>query len=353
MAKLARAELFSSDEIACVHVMNRAVRRAYLMGDDPVSGKNFDHRRKWMDDRLKHFARLFGIDLLAYAIMSNHFHLVLRSRPDVVKQWSDTEVARRWFLICPQRKSEDGSPLEPSEPELNSIRNDPDRLAEIRSRLSDISWWMRLLCQYVGQRANRETKESGKFWESRFKAVKLLDEAALLACSAYVDLNPIRAQMAKTLEKSEYTSALSRLQAMIGEAGKSSESRTEFPSQDSFLAPITNDELRDAIGANLAKHAGRASDKGYLNMSRAEYLCLLDETARRVVAGKAGATPKELPGLLKRVGLHEETWFCLIENFGQLFYNVAGEPHSIAAERTRLKKRRYRVRESVQQAFLC
>ncbi|MEM7476759.1 MAG: hypothetical protein AAF483_17385 [Planctomycetota bacterium] len=72
MAKLARAELFSSDEVACVHVMNRAVRRAYLMGDDPVSGKNFDHRRKWMEDRLKHFAANFGMDLLAHAILPNH-----------------------------------------------------------------------------------------------------------------------------------------------------------------------------------------------------------------------------------------------------------------------------------------
>ena len=166
MAKLARAELFAPDEIACVHVMNRAVRRAYLMGDDPVSEKNFDHRREWMEQRLKHFAALFGIDLLAFAILSNHFHLVLRSRPDIVKHWDDTEVARRWFLICPQRKHADGSPMEPNEPELNSIRNDPVRLAEIRSRLSDISWWMRLLCQYVGQRANRETEETGKFWES-------------------------------------------------------------------------------------------------------------------------------------------------------------------------------------------
>ena len=163
MAKLARVELFSSDEVACVHVMNRAVRRAYLMGNDPVSGKNFDHRRKWMEDRLMHFAGLFGIDLLAFAIMSNHFHLVLRSRPDVVKQWSDTEVARRWFLICPQRKNADGSPKEPSEPELNSIRDDPDRLSEIRSRLSDISWWMRLLCQYVGQEQIEKCRRLASF----------------------------------------------------------------------------------------------------------------------------------------------------------------------------------------------
>ena len=51
---------------------------------------------------------------------------------------------------------------------------------------------MRVLCQYIAVRANREDNELGKFWQSRFRAVRLLDEAALLACAAYVDLNPIR-----------------------------------------------------------------------------------------------------------------------------------------------------------------
>ena len=210
---------------------------------------------------------------------------------------------------------------------------------------------MRLLCQYVGQRANRETQETGKFWESRFKAVKLLDEAALLACSAYVDLNPIRAGIAKTLEESEYISAHHRLQAMIDEAETKGDRRSNSSPKDAFLSPIRNDELRDAIGANLAKDNCRASDKGFLNMSRAEYLCLLDETARHQKDGKR-ASSKDLPSLLERVGMHTETWFCLIENFGQLFYHVAGEPHRIATERTRLQKRRYRVRLPVQQAFM-
>ena len=134
-----------------------------------------------MEKKLEVHAANFGIDLLGTAIMSNHFHLVLRSRPDVVETWDDTEVARRWFMLCPKRKHEDGTAKDPSEPELNSIRYDPDKLREIRRRLSDISWWMRLLCQHVGQRANLETKETGKFWEARFRAVRLLDESALMA----------------------------------------------------------------------------------------------------------------------------------------------------------------------------
>ena len=84
MARISRADVFRPDEVAIVHVMNRTVRRCFLMGNDPLTGKNFDHRKDWMEDELQHLAACFGIDLLTYAILSNHFHLILRSRPDVV-----------------------------------------------------------------------------------------------------------------------------------------------------------------------------------------------------------------------------------------------------------------------------
>ena len=112
MARMARAEVFAPDEVAVVHVMNRVVRRCYLLGDDPVSGKNYDHRKVMIENQLQRLAGAFGIDLLGFAIMSNHFHLILRSRPDVVATWDDTEVARRWLLICPVRKNSAGDPGE-------------------------------------------------------------------------------------------------------------------------------------------------------------------------------------------------------------------------------------------------
>ncbi len=83
MARLARGEVFADDEVAIVHVMNRTVRRCFLLGDDPVTGKNYDHRKQWIDDQLDQLvqqAKYFRIDLLCQAIMSNHFHLVLRSQ---------------------------------------------------------------------------------------------------------------------------------------------------------------------------------------------------------------------------------------------------------------------------------
>jgi hypothetical protein len=101
IARMVRAEVFVPDEVAVVHVMNRVVRRCYLLGDDPVSGKNYDHRKVMIENQLQRLAGVFGIDLLGFAIMSNHFHLILRSRPAVVAVSDDTELARRWSLVCP------------------------------------------------------------------------------------------------------------------------------------------------------------------------------------------------------------------------------------------------------------
>jgi len=163
---------------------------------------------------LKTQATNFGIDLLSMAILANHFHLILRSRPDVVATWDDTEVARRWLILCPKRKNEDRSAKEPNEFKLNSIRNDPEKVATIRTRLSDVAWWMRLLCQNIGTRANKEDRKVGKFFQGRYRTVRILDEATLLACSAYVDLNLIRAAMAETIELSDFTSAQRRIESI-------------------------------------------------------------------------------------------------------------------------------------------
>ena len=352
MAKMARQDVFSPNEIACVHVMNRAVRRCFLLGDDPISGKNFDHRKRWMESKLELHAANFGIDLLGYAILSNHFHLLLRSRPDVVASWSDNEIARRWWMLCPKRKKADGSAEKPNPAEIKSITGDPAKVEEVRSRLSDISWWMRLLCQHVGQRANRETGEEGKFWQDRFRAVRLLDESAMLACVAYVDLNPIRAELAETIEQSDFTSAQKRLEALLLQtvSAKIDQGNCVTP-PDHCLAPVHCDERSAELGTCVSRGGSRCSEKGFLNMTAADYLQLLDWTAREVASGKSGTTPADAPTLLERVGLKPASWLALVRDFGRLFHHVAGQPHQIASTKSRHSKRRFRVRSKVLQAF--
>ena len=360
MARLSRVEVFSASEVAIVHVLNRVVRRCFLLGDDPVSGKNYDHRKEWIEELLKRFSACFGIDLLAFAIMSNHFHLILRSRPDVVGTWDDTEVARRWLLLCPVRKTADRSPEEPNDVELNTIRNDAEKLATIRLRLSDIGWWMRLLCQQVAVRANHEDQEMGKFWQSRFKAVRLLDEQALLACAAYVDLNPIRAAMAEALEKSDFTSVQRRIQSVKAavksqstedEVSAGLRAETVSATPDGFLSPISLGERRGRPGPKPSRNGQRCSDRGFLPWSQEDYLQLLDWTSRHTSTIKPGRTPEDLQPLFERLGLDAKTWCELVSGFGQLFFNVAGRPQTIDATPSRLTRQRYHVRSRARKLF--
>ena len=331
MARPNRSDLISPDESCIVHVFSRVVRRCFLLGDDPLTGKNYDHRKVWIEDMLKHHAAYFAIDLLCYSLLCNHFHLILKTQPDIVKSWTSREVARRWLMLCPKRKAPDGSPAEPKESEINSIVNDAVKLKQIRSRLSDISWWMRLMCQKIAIRANKEDQLTGRFFEGRFKGVKILDETGLLACAAYVDLNPIRAALAQTIEESAYTSAQRRIESL-----QSPEQRA-----DRFLAPLTIDELRDELGSRPSSSGYRCSDNGFLNMSVEDYLALLDWTARQPVAGKSGVTPADTPEILERLGLDADVWCELSRDFGTLFSLVAGRPAAIDQARTLGRQARF------------
>ena len=341
MARLARVELFDPNEVAVLHVIARVNRRCFLLGFDSVSGKNFDHRKIWIEDQLQLLAANFGIDLLAFAILSNHFHLILRSRPDVVATWNDSEVARRWLMLCPIRKMEDGSAEEPNEFELNSIRNDPDKLKEIRTRLSHVSWWMRLLCQNIGTRANREDQEVGKFFQGRYRAVRILDESTLLACAAYVDLNPIRAAIAETLEESDYTSIQRRIHAMTSNESMSVHLDGRSNASDSFMAPVTIDEQNDPIGPCASVAGTRCSDKGFLSIRLPDYLELLDATARIVRSDKSGSTPPDIAPIFERLNLDVGNWTMLAKDFGRLFGSVAGTPRGIYEMRSLKSKRRF------------
>ncbi len=212
MPRVKRTEICAADEVQAFHLINRCVRRTFLCGKDRRSGKDYSHRKEWIRERLEELAGIFALDILSFAVLSNHLHVVVRTRPDIVKAWSDDEVAQRWWRLFPQRRNENGTPAEPTEFDLNAIRNDTSGLKEKRRRLKDISWFMRCLAEPIARRGNKDDQVSGRFWEGRFRAQILLDETAVAACMAYVDLNPIRAGIAATPETSDFTSVKERIE---------------------------------------------------------------------------------------------------------------------------------------------
>ncbi len=249
MPAYARCQIVEPAAVGIYHCINRCVRRAFLCGQDPLTGRSFEHRRTWIRQRLETLAGLFAVDVLGFTVMANHLHLVLRIRPDLADRWDDETIARRWWQLFPQCRDEDGDPATPEPHELRALRADPMLLAERRGRLASLSWFMRCLSEPIARRANREDGCTGRFWEGRFKCQALLDEAAVLACSIYVDLNPIRAGIAATPEVSEFTGAFERIAARQAERTARVEpcvppSRTDLPRRpltsprDGWLSPI-------------------------------------------------------------------------------------------------------------------
>ncbi len=331
MARAARNTSIDPAQIQIVHVWNRCVRRAYLCGSDKYSGRNYEHRRDWARKRLQQLASSFAIDCLTYSIMSNHTHQILRSRPDIAEQWDDRTVAIRWLRITPNYDA-DGNPIEPHEHRIQAIINDPAQVAELRSRLSDISWWMRYFSHYMACRSNREDEVTGHFWESRFGSEVLDSAASTLACMIYVDLNPIRAGVAATPEESDYTGAQDRiddLRISLGTTDLGQHSLTLVSSTHSihdwerlshphsgWMSPVEIDELRDPVGPDEEVTHRRASRKGVVAMSLVRYLQLLDWVGRTIRWDKRGSIPAELDSILNRLGLTEKSLLHELWHFG-------------------------------------
>ncbi len=339
MPRLARGEYLDATQVQVVHAVQRCVRRAFLCGTDELTGQSFEHRRQWIRDRLEFLASVFGIDCLTYTVLSNHLHVVLRTRPDVVEQWSDEEVARRWLRLFPRRRDQEGQPAEPEEHELLMITSDTMRLAEIRRRLSDVSWWMRCTAESIARQANKEDQCTGRFWEGRFRAQLLLDEASLLACAAYVDLNPVRAALAQTPETSDFTGAKDRIDDLKQRESNSTTThdweRSRRRQKSGWLSPVEINEQTDATGPDPSPTDRRASQKGFLSMSLAKYLELLDWTGRQLRTGKRRAIPSHLASILERLGLDTTSWCDLVSKFGKLFKRAAGTAASLATEAAR------------------
>ena len=287
----ARNQLISLETTPYYHCISRCVRRAFLWGEDSLTGKNYEHRKTWVTARLQELADVFAIDICAYAVMSNHYHLVLRVNRHQAEIWNSHKVIEQWEklhqlpqLITRYQRGETSTQAEKAEAE---------RLIAIwRERLVDISWFMRSLNEHLARLANEEDGCTGRFWEGRFKSQALLDEAAVLTCMSYVDLNPIRAGIAETPEDADFTSIQQRIRQYQRQNVKSAKSKVEI--QPIPLIPLVKhrkDQHENAIGFALK-----------------DYLELIDWAGRAILEHKRGAIPEQAPPILKRIGLEPERY---------------------------------------------
>ncbi len=309
----ARRRLVNLRDPGWVHCVSRCVRRAFLVDGDSASSS----RKAWVEQRLGVVGSVFSCHVAAYAVMSNHLHVVVRMDPAVAAQWSAEEVVRRWWTLFPGRGRllADGSALAADPVAVTRQAGDAVWVALQRGRLCHLSWFMKALKEGISRRANREDECTGAFWEARFTSVPLLDEGALTACMAYVDLNPIRAAMADRPERSAHTSVRSRITARQRARTVMrihSEVPVEKQARALARAGITETEAPGADGQPESR-LWLAPIGGCLGSTNVDdYLRLVEATGRLVRAGKRGAIPAHLLPILARLDLSDEQWLGLV-----------------------------------------
>jgi len=308
-----RKEQISISDTPYYHVVSRCVRRSFLCGTDDVTGKSYEHRRSWIENRIRILSSIFNIEICSYAVMSNHLHIVLKLSSEQADEWKADDIIERWTSLYKgprliQRLMQ-GDALDKAEQDAADTC-----IEEYRNRLKDLSWFMKALNEPIARQANKEDGCTGHFWESRFKSQALLTEEAVLSCMAYVDLNPVRAKMANTPEESDHTSIKERIspQFCLQTAIKEQIDLQCLIKCQLPLKPLTKFE------GNI-----KNEEQSGILFNAVDYLELVDYTGRIVKKGKRGAINQLTPPILKRLNLNTDEWLtrsCAFEeNYHRIF----------------------------------
>lgn len=314
---LPRKTLINLEHTEYYHCISRCVRRAFLCGYDSDSKTNFDHRRQWFVERMKFLTEHFTIGVCAYAVMSNHCHIVLKVNSKQSLNLTKKEVIARWVAVYPSGKNAIKDYLDGTASD-KQIKAAKRTIKLWRERLKSISWFMRALNHYIACKANKEDGCKGHFWESRFTSQALLDDTARLSCMAYVDLNPIRAGIADDLNGSDFTSIQERIQAL------------KLAQESSNI--VVNNESKNSSNTKVKSYQpewllafGHSNNESGICFSLVDYLNMVYWTGREARKDKKGYIAPEVPTILKELNLEAENWLKLSQQFEQLFAGFAAK----------------------------
>lgn len=303
----ARSHLIPNGSSGTYHCVQRCVRRAFLCGIDHYTNQNFEHRKVWVEQRIALVAQCFAVAVYAYAVMSNHLHLVLHVEPVATAHWNDEDVAARWVRLFPPRENSYQARIF----KQNRLIANTMRLAQCRSRLGSLSWLMKCLAEPIARQSNAEDSCKGRFWEGRFKSQVLCDDKAVLAAMAYVDLNPIRAGMTNSLLRSHHTSIQQRIKAA---------KKQEI---------ILKQALGSLHGTLIACLPVRLSD----------YIELVEWTGKQVRSNKRGVIPKHAASVLNQLHINEKRWATQVKGIGSRYWRVIGDVDDLLQIAKRLNQK--------------
>ena len=301
-----RRQLVDATQAQFFHLINRCVQRSWLCGYDSYSKKEFDHRKAWLKTRILELGDIIATGIYAFAVMSNHVHVVLHMHPATANAWTALEVAARWIRLFP------ASTPKLCAQKVAAVVENAEQIAVYRIRLADVSWLMKSLSEPIARRANSEDKVTGRFWEGRFKSQLLLSEKSILAAMTYVDLNPVRADIAKGVSTSDNTSVKIRHDQICKNEACASQA----------LAPLAG-----VKSANMPA------------MTEAEYIDLVDFTGREWHPGKRGVIKADEPPALRKLGLDKNHWTMKVKGVGSHYWRIVGSLEELLEKAMELKQR--------------
>lgn len=302
MARIPREDLVSETQsgvyLCSMHTLPGGTKK---LGGTDKSGRSFDHRRKWIIEQLEVQAELMAIDVLGFSVLPRTLTLLLRTRPDVAKGWSDAEVARRYqaglYAKVPFGEKRQTAPAE----EVSELLANRVEMRRARSRLSSLTWFVGQLSESTARNCNREDQTRGRFWEGRYHCLPLLDVQATASAIGHVDLEPLIAGEATTLPGCKFSSA--RLRNPTGKSG--------------FLAPVTLGSSKQKDLPNL------------LAVSDGELTKVLEWSSRQSKRLNGSSLTDEITAIFEKLKIRPAAWLVLVREFRDLFHRAAGTEESL------------------------
>jgi REP element-mobilizing transposase RayT len=289
----ARARLVDATVTRWYHCISRCVRRAFLLNDGPTD------RKAWIENRLQTLAEVFAVTVGGFSILDNHLHVLLRLDPDAALPWTDEDVVRRWAKLYPPRnRRRELIPV--SDPWIQEKLRDQEWVASTRVRLQSLSEFMKCLKEPLARLANEEDDCHGAFFEQRFKSIAILDEAALLAISVYVDLNPVAAGVTTAPEESPFTSIHQRAEHIQAQGRTTDLAAAAEGSVPGSLAAAGIEESLWLCPIEDRRGLDSVREGMFQGLSIGNYFLLVDYAGRMFREGKV-LISSELAGILERL----------------------------------------------------
>jgi hypothetical protein len=306
---IARAHLVDPSVSRWYHCITRCVRRAFLLGEGPTD------RKVWIESRLRELAEIFGVSVGGFSVLDNHLHVLVRLDPEVVQGWTAEDVVRRWGRLFPPRDKA-RQPMAVSDDWVQGHLMNVAWVARARQRLQSLSWFMKCLKEPLSRLANRQEQTRGAFFEGRFKSVAILDEEALLATCAYIDLNPMAAGIAEVPEASAHTSIKARVDHVQAQGRTEDLKAARTGSVAGSAAAAGLEESHWLCPIEDRRRLDSAREGMLDGFSLGNYLLLVDYSARLFRAGKA-ALSREVAEILDRLGSSADHWQAWLEKLRQ------------------------------------